>query len=78
VRIFAGGAPDPAPVTNSACYSTITMNKASWLNAVFQYNATTRTMVPVAAAGGASVGWNGDHFEDMGTWFNAVMADTFA
>jgi sulfide dehydrogenase [flavocytochrome c] flavoprotein subunit len=31
VRIFAGGAPDPAPVTNSACYSTITMNKASWL-----------------------------------------------
>jgi sulfide dehydrogenase [flavocytochrome c] flavoprotein subunit len=78
VRIFAGGAPDPAPVTNSACYSTITMNKASWLNAVFQYSATTRTMVPVAAAGGASVGWNGDHFEDMGTWFNAVMADTFA
>ena len=35
-------------------------------------------MAPVAAAGGASVGWNGDHFEDMGTWFNAVMADTFA
>lgn len=78
VRIFAGGAPDPAPVTNSACYSTITMNKASWLNAVFQYNATTRTMVPVAAAGGASVGWDADNFGDMGKWFNAVMADTFA
>ena len=36
-RVFAGGAPDPAPVTNSACFSTITMTQASWLTAVFQY-----------------------------------------
>lgn len=77
-RIFAGGSPDPAPVTNSACYSTITMTKASWLHALFQYDATSASMQPVAAATGASVGWNGDHFEDMGTWFKALMADTFA
>ena len=32
----------------------------------------------VAAAGGASEGWSGDHFEDMGTWFRALMADSFA
>lgn len=76
--IFAGGSPDPAPVTNSACYSTITMTKASWLHALFQYDATSASMQPVAAATGASVGWNGDHFEDMGTWFKALMADTFA
>ena len=48
-RIFAGGAPDPAPVTNSACFSTITMSQASWLQAVFQYSATTRSMVAVPA-----------------------------
>lgn len=77
-RIFAGGSPDPAPVTNSACYSTITMTKASWLHALLQYDATSASMQPVAAATGASVGWNGDHFEDMGTWFKALMADTFA
>ncbi|MBK9361281.1 MAG: NAD(P)/FAD-dependent oxidoreductase [Rubrivivax sp.] len=77
-RLFAGGSPDPAPVTNSACYSTITMSKASWLHALYQYDAASASMKPVAAGSGASVGWNGDHFEDMGTWFTALMADTFA
>lgn len=78
VRIFGGGQPDPAPVTNSACYSTITMSQASWLTALFQYNATTRTMAPVAAAGGASAGWDKENFDQMNTWFKALMADTFA
>ncbi len=78
VRLLAGGQPDPAPVTNSACFSTITMSQASWLTAGFQYDATKGVMVPVAAAGGASPGWSGDHFNQMGKWFNALMADTFA
>jgi NADPH-dependent 2,4-dienoyl-CoA reductase/sulfur reductase-like enzyme len=78
VRAFAGGPPDPAPVTNSSCFSTITMSQASWLHAVFQYDAATRAMKPVAAASAASNGWSGGHFEDMGTWFRALMADTFA
>ena len=77
-RLFAGGSPDPAPVTHSACYSTITMTQASWLHALFQYDVGSASMQPVAAATGASSGWNGDHFEDMGTWFTALMADTFA
>jgi hypothetical protein len=34
VRLFNGESPDPAPVTNSACFSTITMSQASWLTAV--------------------------------------------
>lgn len=78
VRLFAGGQPDPAPVTNSACYSTITMSKASWLTAVFQYDPATRLMTPVTAASKASLGWNADQFEQMQTWFHALMADTFA
>lgn len=78
IRLFAGGQPDPAPVTNSACYSTITMSQASWLTAVFQYNASVRAMASVPAAGGASTGWSKDHFEQMGKWFNALMSDTFA
>lgn len=77
-RIFAGGSPDPAPVTNSACYSTITMSKASWLHALFQYDRASASMKAVTAATMASTGWNGDHFEDMGTWFSALMADSFA
>ena len=77
-RILAGGSPDPAPVTNSACFSTITMSEASWLQAVFQYSPSAGAMAPVAEASGASSGWNGDHFEDMTRWFGALMADSFA
>ena len=77
VRLLAGGSPDPAPVTNSACYSTITMTQASWLTAVFQYNASTDSMQAVAASSAASVGWSSGDYRDMGTWFNALMADTF-
>lgn len=78
VRMQGGGAPDPAPVTNSACYSTITMSQASWLHGVFQYDAATRAMASVPASSAASTTWNSEHFKDMGTWFNALMADTMA
>jgi sulfide dehydrogenase [flavocytochrome c] flavoprotein chain len=78
VRMQGGGAPDPAPVTNSACYSTITMSQATWLHGVFQYDAATRAMAIVPASNGASATWNSEHFKDMGTWFNALMADTLA
>lgn len=78
VRLLAGGSPDPAPVTNSACYSTITMSQAAWLTAVFQYNATTASMQAVAASSAASVGWDSGNFREMNTWFNALMADSFA
>lgn len=78
VRSFAGLQPDQAPVTNSACYSTITMTQASWLEAVFQYNPATAAMVASVAGSGASVGWDTENFEDMNEWFNALMADSFA
>ena len=77
-RIFAGGQPDPAPVTNSACYSTITRSEASWLTAVFQYDPVSKTMKPAPASSAASVGWKAGNFKQMNTWFNALMADSFA
>lgn len=77
-RIFAGDAPDPAPVTNSACYSTITSSEAGWMSAVFQYDAAARAMKAVADAPGASNGWSQKNFKQMGKWFEALMADTFA
>jgi sulfide dehydrogenase [flavocytochrome c] flavoprotein subunit len=79
VRSLAGLQPDPAPVTNSACYSTITMTQASWLTAVYQYDAASAKMAVAAVPGVvASVGWNSENFKDMNTWFNALMADSFA
>jgi hypothetical protein len=32
----------------------------------------------VPAASGASVGWSSGNFKQMNTWFNALMADTYA
>ena len=78
VRALAGLAPDPAPVTNSACYSTITMSQASWLTAVFQYDTANGRMKGVAAGSAASIGWSKDHFDEMNTWFKALMADSFS
>ena len=77
-RILAGGSPDASPVTNSACFSTITTTQASWLHAMYQYDPVSRTMVAVPAATGASVGWDTESFKDMGKWFGALMADSFA
>ncbi len=77
-RILSGGSPDPAPVTNSACYSTITMRQASWLTAAFQYDTATSAMKVVSASSAASPDWNQDNFDEMGTWFKALMADSFA
>lgn len=77
-RALAGLQPDPAPVTNSACFSTITMTQASWLASVFQYNPATASMVASVAGSGASAGWSTGNFKDMNTWFNALMADSFA
>jgi NADPH-dependent 2,4-dienoyl-CoA reductase/sulfur reductase-like enzyme len=78
IRIFAGEAPDPSPVTNSVCYSTITRAEAGWLNAVFRYDPAAKTMRLVPESFGASRGWSADNFKEMDAWFAALMADTFA
>jgi sulfide dehydrogenase [flavocytochrome c] flavoprotein chain len=87
VRLFLNGQPDPQPVANSACFSPITSSTASWLTAVYQYDATDRKM-KVASSGGKTVvngmpatateaaSINSDNFKDMGTWFNTLMGDT--
>ncbi|WP_333780405.1 FAD-dependent oxidoreductase [Hyphomicrobium sp. DMF-1] len=77
-RLFSGGQPDPSPVTNSACYSTITRTEASWLTAVFQYDAAAKVMTPVAQSFAASDGWTPKYFKEMGKWFDGLMADTFS
>jgi NADH dehydrogenase FAD-containing subunit len=78
LRLLGGGAPDPAPMTNSSCYSPITTTTASWLTAVFAYDPVTRTMKVVPGASGEALAANKDHYEDMFVWFRTLMRDTFA
>lgn len=82
LRLLSGKQPDPAPVTNSACYTPITANTASWLSAVYQYDPATRSMVipaqhnagkPIAAMGASQ-----ENYKDMQVWFRSLMGDTFS
>jgi len=70
--------PDPAPVTNSACYSPITMDTASWLTAVFAYNPTTLKMAAVADSFREAESRSGENFSKMNKWFSALMTETFS
>lgn len=78
LRLLGGGAPDPAPVTNSSCYSPITTTTASFLTAVFAYDPASRTMKVVPGASGEALAPSRDHYEDMFVWFRTLMRDTFA
>lgn len=85
VRLLLGQSPDNAPVANSACYSPITSNTASWLTAVYQYDPSSGSM-KIAANGGNTVGAsatasaqvNTENYRHMQTWFDTLMRDSFA
>lgn len=71
--------PNPAPKTNSACYSPITADTASWLTVVYGYDAVNKKMVPVPGAGPIeAAAATQDNFNDMKKWFATLMADSFA
>jgi len=82
-RLLRGDRPDPSPVTNSACYSPITFETASWLTAVFQYDSSARQMKAFSSRAGVgpvieAPSANKDNFDQMGKWFRQLMADTYA
>ena len=61
--------------TNSACYSPITRNTASWLTAVFQYDmdSNARALAQIAEAGE----WTRDNYSEMFDWANNLFGDTW-
>ena len=65
-------------MTNSACYSPITANTASWLTVVFAYDTVTGTMKAVPGASGEASSINRENYDDMFVWFNNLMGDSFA
>ncbi|BBP46918.1 cytochrome c [Thiosulfatimonas sediminis] len=79
LRLLNNLAPDPAPKTNSACYSPVSRTEATWLTALYEYNSTTRQMQLVAGnnypyASAPSTRNYGDMFDWAGNLFN----DTFS
>lgn len=89
IRVIAGKTTskdfvhDPARLqnlkTNSACYSPITYDEASYLTAVFGYETASNSMklVKDSFASSSSPHWSNDNFEDMFEWANSLFSNTF-
>ncbi|MGR9114509.1 MAG: FAD-dependent oxidoreductase [Gammaproteobacteria bacterium] len=65
--------------TNSACYSPITYDQASWLSAVFAYDTVNNAMrvVEDSFASSTAPHWSSEHFEDMFEWANSLFSNSF-
>lgn len=86
VRALAGDTPDTNIATNSACYSPITRKTASWLSASFIYGDIYKADGSVIGKGmhrvdigeAPSNQVDGDSYEDMYEWADALFADSFS
>lgn len=63
--------------TNSACFSPITDNEASWLTAVFAYDRDEEIMKLVPGSLGEAREWNSENYADMFDWSANLFKDTF-
>lgn len=79
LRSLAGVAIDPSPKTNSACYSPVSRTEATWLTAVYEYNASTQQMQLVSSVNypyaSAPTTRN---YTDMFNWAGNLFDDTFS
>jgi len=78
LRAFGGLAPDTDVVVNSACYSPITASTASWLTALYQYDASTGSYKMVGTTPSEATSPTSDNYSDMNKWFSTLMTETFA
>ena len=61
--------------TNSACYSPITYDEASWLTANFSYDKDNDKMKLMNI--GEAQKWNQENFKQMFNWANNLFVDSF-
>lgn len=78
LRLLAGSEPYAAPVTNSACYSPVSADTASWLTAVFSYDPASGSMKLVPGSFGASNGASNKNYRKMFDWSASLFGDTFS
>jgi len=77
IRLLSGNQPYGAPMTNSACYSPISTNTATWLTGVFGYDIATQSMKIVPGSGGSANEVSQENYNDMFDWSGNLFADTF-
>ncbi len=82
VRMLRGEAVDSqmrlnAVTTNSACFSPITGDAASWLTAAYAYDISTGQMKLVPGSLAEAGGWSRGNYREMFDWSNNLWTDTF-
>lgn len=65
----------PNVTTNSACYSPITYDEASWLTANFAYDPATGQMGLTHL--GEAERWSRENYEEMFAWASNLFTDSF-
>lgn len=79
LRTLNGLSPDSSPKTNSACYSPTSKTEASWLTAVYKYDANTNSMVSANTAVYPAAGSpSSSNYNKMFDWAGNLFADTFS
>ncbi len=78
IQYLKGDVINQTPITNSSCFTPITLKTASWLSAVYRYDPGSKTMMPTGSGVTESNGADSENHEDMLKWFKNLMADTFA
>jgi len=77
LRTLKGVSLYTSPKTNSACYSPTSTTEASWLTAVYEYDASAQKMVIVGGkptAGPSDV----SNYSKMFSWSGNLFSDTFS
>jgi NADPH-dependent 2,4-dienoyl-CoA reductase/sulfur reductase-like enzyme len=64
-----------APKLNSACYSPVSLNEATWLTGTFEYKDGQMVLVSQSFASGAPSTRN---YSEMFGWASNLLSDTFA
>jgi NADPH-dependent 2,4-dienoyl-CoA reductase/sulfur reductase-like enzyme len=78
VALLAGEAPNPAPLLNNTCYSFITDKDVVHVCSVHQYDAQTKTVLPVPGSGGLSPAMNELEGRYAWNWAKNIWADMLA
>lgn len=78
IRLLNNDLPYAAPMTNSACYSPVSADTATWLTAVYGYDSATDSMQRVAGSGGSAAKASSNNYKEMFVWSNSLFADTFS
>jgi len=73
IRGFIGMSPYPTPMTNSACFTPVNHNEASWISAVYRYDGASIVTEKV----GNSPRATRENYDLMFSWANNLFDDSF-